>query len=91
VYIPTDTLYAVVPGMAGGTREIFAWPSVFDNSKLQRDTDYAGQAISFREGVQRTLTWLEENGKLADSDADDYEDRLVAAWQSAAQQLPRQT
>ena len=90
VHIPTDTLRAVAPGMAGGTYEIFAWPSVFDNAKLKRDTDYSGQTIPFREGARRTLRWLEENGKLADSDADDYEDRLIAAWRAKTGELPRQ-
>ena len=90
VHIPTDTLREVAPHFAGGTYEIFEWPSVFDNGKLKRDTAYAGQTISFREGVGRTLAWLEANGKLADSDGDDYEDKLVAAWRKVAEGLPRQ-
>ena len=90
VHIPTDTLREVAPHFAGGTYEIFEWPSVFDNSKLKRDTEYAGQTISFREGVGRTLAWLEANGKLADSDGDDYEDKLAAAWRKVAGELPRQ-
>ncbi len=90
VHIPTDTLHVVAPHLAGGTYEIFEWPSVFDNSKLKRDTTYAGQTIPLREGVQRTLAWLEENGKLTDSDSDDYEDRLVTAWREKTGELPRQ-
>lgn len=90
VHIPTDTLRVAAPQFAGGTYEIFEWPSVFDNSKLKRDTEYAGQTISFRDGVRRTLAWLEENGKLADSDGDDYEDRLVSAWREKTGELPRQ-
>ncbi|MGI4788628.1 MAG: NAD-dependent epimerase/dehydratase family protein, partial [Janthinobacterium lividum] len=90
VHIPTDTLVAAAPKLSDGTNEIFQWPSVFDNSKLKRDTDYAGQTISFKEGVKRTLQWMEENGKLADSDTDDYEDRLIAAWQMKTGELPKQ-
>ncbi len=90
VHIPTDTLHEVAPGLSGSTYDILGWPSIFDNSKIKRDTDYAGQTISFREGTQRTLNWLQENGKIKDSDADDYEDRLVAAWQSKTAELPRQ-
>ncbi len=88
VHIPADVLYKAAPSMAGGTWEIFAWPSVFDNSKLKRDTDYTGQTISFQDGLRRTLQWLEANGKLKDSTDGDYEDQLIAAWQSAAQSLP---
>jgi nucleoside-diphosphate-sugar epimerase len=90
VHIPTDTLREVAPHFAGGTYEIFEWPSVFDNSKLKRDTDYAGQTIDFREGTRRTLAWLEANGKLTDSDADEYEDKLVEAWRKVAGELPKQ-
>ena len=76
--------------MAGGTYEIFEWPSVFDNSKLKRDTDYAGQTIDFKEGARRTLAWLEASGRLKDSDGDDYEDRLIAAWRTKTAELPKQ-
>ena len=90
VYVPTDTLREVAPQLSGGTYEIFEWPSVFDNGKLKRDTDYAGQTVSFEEGTRRTLAWLEENGKLKNSDEDDYEDRLAAAWREKTGELPRQ-
>ena len=90
IHIPTETLREAAPGLSGGTYEIFEWPSIFDNSKLKRDTDYTGQTIPFREGTRRTLKWLEENGKLKDSDTDDYEDRLIAAWQSQTAALPKQ-
>ncbi|HEX8552223.1 MAG TPA: NAD-dependent epimerase/dehydratase family protein [Abditibacteriaceae bacterium] len=78
VYIPTDLLREIAPEWSGGTHEIFAWPSVFDNSKLKRDTDYTGQTVSFREGTERTLKWLEENGKIAPSDPRETE--IANAW-----------
>jgi len=83
VYIPTDLLHERAPGLTGGTWEIFAWPSIFDNSKLKRDTDYPGQTIPFKEGVRRTLAWMEENGKIADSAKDVDEDALIDWWQKA--------
>lgn len=90
VHVPTDTLRQLAPGLTGSTHDILQWPSVFDNSKLKRDTDYAGQTISFKEGTRRTLAWLEANGRLKDSDGDDYEDRLIAAWRAKTGELPRQ-
>jgi nucleoside-diphosphate-sugar epimerase len=88
--IPTDVLREVAPKASGGTYEIFAWPSIFSNDKIRRDAGYPGQTIPWREGVRRTLAYLESTGKLRDSDADDYEDRLVAAWRSGvAAALPR--
>ena len=90
VHIPTDVLREVAPKWSGGTYEIFEWPSIFDNSKIKRDTNYPGQTISWREGVRRTVAWLEDTGKLKDSDTDDYEDRLIATWLEGAARLPRQ-
>ena len=90
VHIPTDTLLEAAPQLSGGTHEIFQWPSIFDNAKIKRDTNYTGQTINFKEGVKRTVAWLRGENKLADSDGDDYEDRLIAAWQEKTAGLPRQ-
>ena len=81
VCIPVDVLRQIAPDWAGGTSEIFAWPSIFDNSKLKRDTDYTGQTVSFEEGSRREFEWLEANGKLADSDS--REDDLIEKWRAA--------
>jgi len=89
VHIPTDTLHEVAPQWTGSAYEILQWPSVFDNSKIKRDTNYLGQTIDFKEGVRRTVAWLEGKGRIADSDKDDYEDRLIAAWREKMGQLPK--
>jgi nucleoside-diphosphate-sugar epimerase len=90
VHMPTDVLLQVAPQWAGGTHEIFAWPSVFDNSKIKRDTGYTGQTVSWKQGVERTVNWLEAQGRLKNSDEDTFEDELVAAWQTQTASLPRQ-
>ncbi|MDF2441172.1 MAG: hypothetical protein JWN98_2156 [Abditibacteriota bacterium] len=87
VHIATETLRAVAPKLSGGTHEIFEWPSIFDNSKIKRDTDYAGQTISWREGARRNIEWLDQNNKLKAEDSD-YEDRLIAAWREGTSKLP---
>ena len=89
VHVPTDTLRETAPHLTGSTYDILQWPSIFDNSKLKHDTNYTGQTINFREGTRRTLAWLEANNKLKDSDADDYEDRLIAAYQAKTAELPK--
>lgn len=93
VYIPIDVLGEVAPKHSTGAREIFAWPSIFSNDKIKRDAGYLGQTVPFREGVVRTLGFLEERGLLKNSDeADDYEDRLAAAWRDGVKQaLPQQS
>ena len=84
VHIPTNTLRQIAPDWAGGTHEIFAYPSIFEMSKLKRDTGYTGQTISWQQGVKRTLDWLESEGKLTSNDKNnadlEREDRLIAAW-----------
>ena len=87
-YIPTDILADRAPGLSGGLTEIFTHTSIFDNAKIKRDTasgdaPYTGQAVGFAAGVARTIAWLDESGKIGDSDAsesDQYEDELIAAW-----------
>lgn len=89
VHIPTESLWEAAPKWAQGTREIFAWPSVFDNAKLKRDTGYRGPRISWREGVKRNVAWLERNGPIRAEPEDDYEDRLIEAWRTRTADLPR--
>ena len=87
VHIPTETLRQIAPDWAGGTHEIFAYPSIFEMSKLKRDTGYTGQTISWKEGVTRNIKWLESENKLGpnpQSAADsEREDRLIAAYRDA--------
>jgi len=90
VHIPTDVLGEVAPAWSRSTREIFEWPSIFDNSKIKRDTNYTGQTISWREGVRRNVAWLESKSRLAAAPGEDYEDRLVEAWRAGISLLPRQ-
>jgi nucleoside-diphosphate-sugar epimerase len=89
VHIPTDTLRQAAPGWAGGTHEIFEWPSIFSNDKIKRDAGYSGQTIPWREGAKRNIDWLDAEGKLSvDAEADAYEDELIAAWKSKTSELP---
>jgi nucleoside-diphosphate-sugar epimerase len=91
VYIPTSILIEVAPKYSGGLRDIFAWTSIFDNGKLVRDAGYPGQKISWRDGAARTITWMDENDKHSPVAADEYEDKLIAAWTSGVlSSLPRQ-
>jgi len=90
VYIPTDILGRVSPQRSGGLLEIFAWPSIFATAKLRRDTGYTGQTIDFAEGTRRALKWLDAEGKIANSDTDTYEDKLIEAWTTAAGELPKE-
>ncbi|MDX1932177.1 MAG: NAD-dependent epimerase/dehydratase family protein [Capsulimonadales bacterium] len=92
VYLPTDILIEVAPKYSGGLKEIFAWTSIFDNAKIKRDTNYTGQTVSWREGVRRTVEWMDAHGKHAAVTPDEYEDQLIAAWKAGVvASLPRQS
>lgn len=90
VHIPTDVLGRVAPKYSGGTREIFAWPSIFDNAKIRRDAGYTGQTVSWREGVKRTVEWMEANNKIEPVKPDEFEDQLIGAWRGGVASLPVQ-
>jgi hypothetical protein len=36
------------------------------------------------EGVRRMAIWLEEHGRIENSDTDPFEDRLIAAWRDVS-------
>ncbi len=96
VHIPTNVLRETAPDWAGGTHEIFAWPSIFDVSKIKRDTAYAGQTISWQLGVERTVAWLESQGKLngeepAEVEKLEREDRLIASWREQIKPMKAHT
>ncbi|PQV62387.1 Nucleoside-diphosphate-sugar epimerase [Abditibacterium utsteinense] len=92
VHIPTAVLREIAPDWASGTHEILSWPSIFEMSKLKRDTGYSGQTISWKQGVTRTIAWLDSQGKLsatAENVVADFgrEDRLIAAWREQVGQI----
>lgn len=89
VYIPTAVLRDAAPGWAGGTWEIFAWPSVFDNGKIVRDAGYTGQTVNFKQGTARTVAWLEENNRIVSSDEHAFEDELIGFWETQTAALPK--
>jgi len=81
VSIPTDVLAEAVPDRTGMLLDHFQFSTVFDNSKARRDLDFE-YTISFREGVERTIEWLEEHDEIDPWDSED-DDELIAAWRDA--------
>lgn len=82
VFVPRDVLKKMAPDWSGSMSEILAFTSLFDNSKIKRDTDYQGQTIFWKEGVARNLNWIEGKGKtLLKPEDDAREDELIAQWE----------
>ena len=91
VHVPTDFLLAVDRPRFSALEEIFRYHGVYSNEKLQRDVPEYRPAMSYEEGVRRTVAWMDQHGKVAPAESDPQEDRLVAAWEhglaAAAQRL----
>jgi nucleoside-diphosphate-sugar epimerase len=79
VHIPTDVLTAVAPDRTDSLVKHFQYSTVFDNSKAKADLDYE-YTIPWKEGVRRTVSWLDERDRIEDADEDPFYDRIVDAW-----------
>ncbi|WEL22484.1 NAD-dependent epimerase/dehydratase family protein [Halorhabdus sp. BNX81] len=84
VHIPTDVLREVAPDRTEMLRDHFQYSTVFDNSKAKRDLDFE-YTVSFEEGVERTVAWLDEHDGIEVGEGDAFEDELVEAWRASAE------
>jgi nucleoside-diphosphate-sugar epimerase len=82
VYIPTEQLVDVAPDRTDPLLDHFRFSTVFDNSKAKRDLDFE-YTISFREGVERTIDFLDEE-EIDDWDSEN-DDELIAAWRDSTE------
>jgi nucleoside-diphosphate-sugar epimerase len=86
VHIPTDVLGKLAPKRASATVDIFQYNSVFDNGAAMKDLGFR-YTVSWVEGVRRTVAWLDEQDKIANSDDDPFDDRLIDGWRSSCDRL----
>jgi nucleoside-diphosphate-sugar epimerase len=86
VPIPTDLLAQLLPDRAAISQNNLQFHNIFDNTAAKRDLGFR-QTIGWVEGVRRTVAWLDEQGRILNSDDDPAEDRVIAAWRDHAQQL----
>jgi nucleoside-diphosphate-sugar epimerase len=81
VHIPTEQLLRVVPQRAASVADNFQFNNVFDNGAARADLGFDPK-LSWREGVTRTVAWLDANPRFAPPDLPGIDDRLIAAWQA---------
>lgn len=79
VHLPSDLLSLLVPEFADILLNSFQYNHVFSNAAAHEDLNFH-YAIPFVEGIQRTVTWLEENQCVENSDLDPFDDLLIDAW-----------
>lgn len=82
VHISSDFIAQVVPNVAPGLIGDKAHSVVFDNSKIKAFVPEFKAVIPFREGVRRTLAWLEADAnRLKINDTVNEEmDKILAAY-----------
>jgi len=82
VYIPTDKLVEAVPDRTDPLLDHFQYSTVFDNSKARRDLDFE-YTVSFREGVERTIEFMDED-EIDDWDSEN-DDAIIEAWRDSTE------
>lgn len=82
VYIPSDLLAEAAPQRGIWCIQNFCLHNIFDSRRAREDLGYR-YTIPLREGMRRTIAWMEAHGAIEDSDADVFYDRLLEAWSGA--------
>lgn len=81
VHIPTDALARLAPERAGIVVENFQFNNIFDNTAAKKDLQFE-YTVTWEEGARRMIQWLDEHGRMDNSDADSFEDELIGRWES---------
>jgi nucleoside-diphosphate-sugar epimerase len=86
VHIPSGWLRQVAPRRSLGVWFIYRFPSVYDNSKAERDLGYS-TTVPLLETFRRQIRWMEESGTLKAVDQEPCQDVLLEGWRRHAQWL----
>jgi nucleoside-diphosphate-sugar epimerase len=79
VGIPLASLLAAKVPAVNVCEQIFAHNLYYDSERLFRDVPEFAPRISLEEGMSRVLEAMDREGRVPDSDTQDWEDRLIAA------------
>jgi nucleoside-diphosphate-sugar epimerase len=87
VHIPSDFLAAVLPDAMGSLIGDKAQSVVFDNRKIKRYVPGFQPAVSFAEGLRRSIAWFEAHPEYCEVDEawNGRIDRIVAEYEAALQ------
>lgn len=80
VHIPIELLMKITPERARLLPENFGENSIYDNSAAKQDLEFR-YTIPWEDGARRTIKWLEEHGQIENSDDDQFDDNVIAAWE----------
>lgn len=82
VHIASDFICKIEPDFSGTLLADKAESVIFDNSKIKSFVPSFQATIPFREGIRRTLKWLDENPqyKIINPKTDEAIERVLAAY-----------
>jgi len=87
VHAPQDLLIAISPERYGHLRSNFGHTQVFSGAKLAQLLPDWKPRTPRREAIAATIAWMDQHGRVADSDADTLEDRIIAAIRALPEHL----
>lgn len=79
VGVPIRTLSAAQVPNLGTCESIFAYNTIYSPARLMRDVPEFRPRVSLAEGLARVLEAMDRRGCIPDSEALDWEDKLIAA------------
>ena len=82
VYIPSDYLGTFDEGLRGSLLGDKAVSTIFDNSKIHRFVPEFKPVIRFKDGIQNTVKWFEEDPErmLVKNETNDFMDKIINAY-----------
>ncbi len=82
VYIPSDYLGTFDPHLRGSLLGDKAVSTIFDNSKIKSFVPEFKATIRFKDGIQNTVNWFEEEPErmVIKEETNDFMDRIISAY-----------
>ncbi len=89
VHVAQETLIAISPERFGELSENYGHTQVFSGAKLSRDVPEFRPRTPLIESLAESISWMDKHNLVPDSDADDLEDRIIAAVRGLPDHLAR--
>ena len=86
IHIPSTWLRQVAPRRSLGVWFIYRFPSIYDNSKAEKDLGFR-TTVTLEETFRRQIRWMEESGTLKTASEEPCQDILVEGWNRQTQWL----
>ena len=87
VHAPQELLLKVAPERYAYLSHNFGHTQVFSGAKLARLLPDWRPVMSRQDAIAATIDWMDQHGRIADSDADTLEDRIIAALTALPERL----